>query len=176
MESKFELRSPITPYVCSTPSDFEEEREFLSEHVYPELVRLCQSRGTYFQAVDVQWEVEDTLTQNGFLLSSLLDLIGQTSPYFICLLGETYGPHLDHQPSPGRKDNSSLSSDSNTWLDKNFNFASETGHAWVKEGDYCRSSIPELEIMAACFRGNATQCTFYFRQVSYCPVSNISFQ
>ena len=42
---KYCLRSRITPYICSTPDDFVEEREHLVKHVFPRLHELCVHRG-----------------------------------------------------------------------------------------------------------------------------------
>lgn len=168
VERKFELRSPVTPYVCSTPGDFQEEREWLAERVFPELAELCCSRGTYFSPVDVRWSPDDPLTQEGHLLHSLLDLIARSAPYFLCLLGERYGPYRDSQPAGADRpaeQASDVSSEVKDWLEVNLTLAAECGHPWVLQGGLETCSIPELEIMAAAFRGNSHHCTFYFRQV-----------
>ncbi|KAL8577364.1 hypothetical protein ACOMHN_038268 [Nucella lapillus] len=98
LERKFELRDPVTPYVCSTP-DFEDERDWLADHVFPKLAELCVARGTYFSPVDVRWSPQDSLAQEGLLLPSLLDLVHRSAPYFLCLLGERYGPYQKDQSS-----------------------------------------------------------------------------
>ena len=168
VECKFELRAPVTPYVCSTPADFQEERDWLAEIVFPELAELCSARGTYFSPVDVRWSADDTFTQEGHLLRSLLDLVSQSTPYFLCLLGECYGPYRESQPvsSEQAQDQSSDASEVKDWLELNLTLAAECGHQWVMQDSHPNCSVTELEIMAAALRGNSHQCTFYFRQVS----------
>ena len=168
LERKFELRGPVTPYVCSTPVDFQDERDWLSEHIFPKLAELCLARGTYFSPVDVRWSAEDTLTQEGHLLCTLLDLVIKSAPYFLCLLGECYGPYNDgSQPvkEDTEQEDGSEHSFNKDWLQDNLAMAAECGHPWVMQDGHQCCSVPELEIITATFRGDSTQCTFYFRQV-----------
>ncbi|RUS76281.1 hypothetical protein EGW08_015953 [Elysia chlorotica] len=89
---QFELRDAISPYVCSTPLDFCEERNYLARVVFPQLNQLCKSRGSFFNPTDLRWAPGDANTEKGFLLTTVLSSIKRCSPFFICLLGETYGP------------------------------------------------------------------------------------
>ena len=103
----FELRDSITPYVCSTPLDFSEERSYLSRVIFPQLNQLCKSRGSFFNPTDLRWTPGDSNTEKGFLLTTVLTSIKRCSPFFICLLGETYGPFRE-QGSPSLLQSSSL--------------------------------------------------------------------
>ncbi|KAK7485121.1 hypothetical protein BaRGS_00023661 [Batillaria attramentaria] len=166
--SQFELRRPVTPYVCSTPADFQEERDWLSTHVFPKLTDVCRARGTHFSPVDVRWSSEDTTAQDGHLLRLLLDLVAGSSPYFLCLLGECYGPYRPEGSQPikasvGQHAVQTSKADGD-WLDLNFSMAAQCGHGWVLQDGHQNCSIPELEIIAATFRGRSQQCTFYYRQ------------
>ncbi|GFO46548.1 tetratricopeptide repeat protein gnn, partial [Plakobranchus ocellatus] len=89
---EFQLRDAISPYVCSTPLDFTEERNYLSRVVFPQLNQLCKSRGSFFNPTDLRWTPGDPNTERGYLLTTVLSSIKKSSPFFICLLGETYGP------------------------------------------------------------------------------------
>ncbi|XP_076469165.1 uncharacterized protein LOC143299693 [Babylonia areolata] len=167
LERKFELRDPVTPYVCSTPADFEEERDWLVDHVFPKLVEVCVTRGTYFSPVDVRWSPQDSLTQEGHLLPSLLDLISRSAPYFLCLLGECYGPYRGNHQTRDREAQSGSNSESIDWLELNLTKAAQNGHPWVLQDGHQQCSISELEILAASLRGHSHQCTFYFRQAEH---------
>ena len=168
VESKFELRAPVTPYICSTPVDFQEERDWLAERVFPELAEMCSARGTYFSPVDVRWSADDPFTQEGHLLRTLLDLVSGSAPYFLCLLGECYGPYRESMSAVSdlAQDQPGDTSEVKDWLELNLTLAAECGYQWVLQDSHPHCSISELEIMAAALRGNSHQCTFYFRQVS----------
>ncbi|GFR62431.1 tetratricopeptide repeat protein GNN [Elysia marginata] len=97
---QFELRDAISPYVCSTPLDFSEERNHLSRVVFPQLNQLCKSRGSFFNPTDLRWIPGDPNTEKGFLLTTVLSSIKRCSPFFICLLGETYGPFREQGSPP----------------------------------------------------------------------------
>lgn len=71
----------------------QDERNFLSEKVFPLVNELCEARGTSFHPVDLRGsDPEFHSVTTDLLLATILDNI-QTSPYHICLLGERYGPH-----------------------------------------------------------------------------------
>ena len=135
----FEVRQPVNPYVCSTPNDFKKEREFLDTFIFPELNDLCRLRGSYFDPIDLMWNPGDSKTESGLLLKTQLDAIKRASPYFICILGETYGPYRPEDgPSlpkiKGAKDIRTM--ESLSWLDRNFLLAGTSSHSWVlQEGN-----------------------------------------
>ena len=104
---QFELRDAISPYVCSTPLDFSKERNYLSRVIFPQLNQLCKSRGSFFNPTDLRWTPGDPNSEKGFLLTTVLSSIRKCSPFFICLLGETYGPFRE-QGSPSLSQYSSL--------------------------------------------------------------------
>ena len=43
----------------STFSDFELERNYLQQHVFPRLEELCRAHGALFQPVDLRWGITD---------------------------------------------------------------------------------------------------------------------
>ncbi|XP_053377944.1 uncharacterized protein LOC123530292 isoform X2 [Mercenaria mercenaria] len=163
VKQKFTIRKPVTPYVCSTPCDFDLEREFLAQEVFPQLEELCQQRGTAFSPIDIQWTPDSIQTESGHLLRINLDFIMRCTPYFICLLGETYGPH--RTPDGGKLPESlhTLPDDA-SWIDKNYLVAASAGYSWILKEVHQNCSIPELEIIQAAFLSDNRYCHFYYRQ------------
>lgn len=165
-------QKPIQPYICSTLGDFEEERDFLASYIFPQLNELCSSRGTYFKAVDLRWSVLEAqepslsnLFRQHFCLQSqhlklCLDYVNSCFPFFICLLGQTYGDFL-HNYSPvmfsKATDLSSLSK-----VEQNLYVAAKNGYPWVLEYPTC--SLMELEVIQAAFLNESQFQYFYFRR------------
>ncbi|XP_048212963.1 putative tetratricopeptide repeat protein 41 [Perognathus longimembris pacificus] len=164
-------RKPICPYICSTMNDFQEERDFLATNVFPQLNELCNSRGTYFKAVDLRWSAvkslkpfPDNLFRQYSCLHSqhlklCLDYVNSCFPFFICLLGQTYGEFLpDYTPFLFSKatDLASLSRE-----EQNLYVAAKNGYPWVLETPNC--SLIEFEIIQAAFRKQSQFQYFYFR-------------
>lgn len=165
------LQKPIRPYICSTLDDFQEERDFLANIIFPRLNDFCSPRGTYFKVVDLRWsavKVRKSFTANLFrqhaCLSSqnlklCLNYVDSCFPFFICLLGQTYGDFL-----PGYtpfvftkvKDFTSLSKG-----EQNLYIAAKNGYPWVLKNPTC--SLTEFEIIQAAFRNESPFQFFYFR-------------
>ncbi|KAF6122393.1 hypothetical protein HJG60_019718 [Phyllostomus discolor] len=164
-------QKPIQPYICSTLNDFKEERDFLANRIFPRLNELCRSRGTYFKAVDL-WQsalrghsplplslCKQHVSLHSQHLKLCLDYVNSCLPFFICMLGETYGDFLpDHLPFTFTKatDLSSLSR-----VEQNLYVAAENGYPWVLENPNC--SLTELEIIQAAFLNESPFQYFYFR-------------
>lgn len=160
---KFRLYKPVCPYVCSTPLDFTTERDYLAETIFPKLHDVCYTRGSVFSPQDIQWEPDGIQTNSGHLLRICLDYITKCSPFFICLLGETYGPNrpLEWPKLPQKVED--LTEDAH-WLDKNLVVAASAGYKWVLKEIHQNCSIPELEIIRAAFLSDNRFCHFYYRQ------------
>uniref|UniRef100_A0A8C6FVE7 Tetratricopeptide repeat protein 41 n=1 Tax=Moschus moschiferus TaxID=68415 RepID=A0A8C6FVE7_MOSMO len=166
------LHKPIQPYICSTLGEFEEERDFLASYIFPQLNELCNSRGTYFKAVDLRWTVLEAqvpslsnLSRQHFCLQSqhlklCLDYVNSCFPFFICLLGQTYGDFLqNYSPVTFSKANdlSGLSR-----VEQNLYVAAKNGYPWVLEYPTC--SLMELEVIQAAFLKESQFQYFYFRR------------
>lgn len=162
---------PIQPYICSTLDDFQEERDFLANNIFPRLNDFCSPRGTYFKAVDLRWsalKAHKSFTANLFRqysclhaqhLKLCLDYVDKCFPFFICLLGQTYGDFLpDYSPFVFSKvkDFSSLSKG-----EQNLYIAAKNGYPWVLKTPNC--SLTEFEIIQAAFRKQSQFQFFYFR-------------
>lgn len=93
----------IRVFISSTFSDMAHERRILHEHVFPELTRLCASRGARFQAVDLRWGVNEESQLDHKTMDLCLGEIERCQrlspkPNFLVLLGDRYG----WEPVPAR--------------------------------------------------------------------------
>ncbi|XP_053319524.1 tetratricopeptide repeat protein 41-like [Spea bombifrons] len=175
----FTHRPHIRPYVCSTVKDFQEERNYLAHHVFPQLNNFSVSRGTSFKPIDMRWTLEEStdvksaVLEQSHLVSSMqlklrLDYINSSSPFFICLLGHTYGEYVPETEN-GRlavvsdvPDFRSLSR-----VEQNLIVAAKNGYRWVLEEDHSHRSLTELEIIQAVFLQDTKFHYFYFRDYNF---------
>ena len=81
----------IRVFVSSTFRDMQAEREELVKRVFPELRRLCETRGVAWSEVDLRWGVTDEQKAEGAALPICFAEIDRSRPYFIGLLGQRYG-------------------------------------------------------------------------------------
>ncbi|KAK3101125.1 hypothetical protein FSP39_001142 [Pinctada imbricata] len=165
----YHLRKPITPYLCSTPDDFSEERNFLVEKVFPEVHEFCQLRGGHFFPVDIRWNSDDDQVCTGNMLKLCLDYICKCSPFMICMLGESYGPYrpVDWPKLPEKF---KVLDEEADWKDRNYMMAAAAGYTWVLKETHQNTSITELEIIQATFLNENKHCYFYFRQPEHLDV------
>ncbi len=81
----------IRVFISSTFKDMKEERDHLVKFTFPQLRKLCESRGVVWGEVDLRWGVPDEAVAEGKVLPICLEEIKRCRPYFIGLLGERYG-------------------------------------------------------------------------------------
>ena len=81
----------IRVFVSSTFRDMQAEREELVKQIFPQLRKLCESRGVTWGEVDLRWGITDEQKAEGKVLPICLEEIRRCRPYFIGLLGERYG-------------------------------------------------------------------------------------
>lgn len=160
---KYSLRHSVKPFICSTPDDFTEEREFLSKKIYPQINELYMMRGCRFAPVDIPWGVLDDQLSTGHLLRLNLGYICKCSPYFLCLLGERYGPYRPVDSPPLPKKVTSFPEYA-TSLDRNYLVAASAGYTWVLQEHHQNNSLTELEIIHATFLNDCDFAHFYIRQ------------
>nr|XP_022299968.1 uncharacterized protein LOC111108403 isoform X2 [Crassostrea virginica] len=171
VEQKYHLRKPIRPYMCSTPEDFNEEKDFLAKEIFPEIHKLCKLRGGNFLPYDIRWNPNGDETESGNLLKLNLDYITKSSPFFICLLGESYGPYRYAEKPPLPKKITNLEDlEEMDWMDKNYLMAASAGYTWVLQESHQNTSFTELEIIQAAFLCDNKYCHFYFRQPEHLDV------
>src|SRR5450759_2629646 len=73
----------IRVFISSTFRDMQEEREELVKQIFPQLRRLCESRGVTWGEVDLRWGVPDEAKAEGRVLPLCLAEIEHCRPYFI---------------------------------------------------------------------------------------------
>jgi len=81
----------IRVFVSSTFRDMQAEREELVKRIFPQLRRVCETRGVAWSEVDLRWGVTDEQKAEGAVLPICLAEIDRSRPYFIGLLGQRYG-------------------------------------------------------------------------------------
>ncbi len=81
----------IRVFVSSTFRDMQDERKYLAEHVYQELLSRCRSRRVDLVFIDLRWGINDEQARGGEVLPICLAEIDNCRPFFIGILGERYG-------------------------------------------------------------------------------------
>jgi hypothetical protein len=134
----------IRVFVSSTFRDMQAERDELVKFIFPQLRKLCESRGVTWGEVDLRWGITDEQTAEGKVLPICLEEIQRCRPYFIGLLGERYGWIPDEIPEELIQ--------RQPWLAERFDH-----------------SITELEILHGVLNnpGMAEHAFFYFRDPAY---------
>ncbi len=134
----------IRVFVSSTFRDMAEEREELIKRIFPQLRKLCESRGVIWGEVDLRWGIPDEAKAEGKVLPICLAEIHRCRPYFIGLLGERYG-----------------------WVPDEIPPDLIAREPWLKEHLY--RSVTELEILHGVlnYPEMADHTFFYFRDPAY---------
>ena len=137
-------RREIRAFISSTFRDMQEEREELVKQIFPQLRRLCESRGVTWGEVDLRWGVPDEAKAEGNVLPLCLAEIEHCRPYFIGLLGERYG-----------------------WVPEEIPEELIAEQPWLNE--HRKQSITALEILHGVLRNPemAEHAFFYLRDPSY---------
>ncbi len=122
----------------------QEEREELVKKVFPQIRRLCESRGVTWGEVDLRWGVPDEAKAEGKVLPLCLEEIERCRPYFIGLLGERYG-----------------------WVPEEFSPDWVETQPWLN--DHRGKSVTALEILHGVLEDPemAEHAFFYFRDPAY---------
>ena len=123
-----------------------EERDYLVKFTFPQLRKLCESRGVVWGEVDLRWGVTDEQKAEGKVLPICLEEIKRCRPYFIGLLGERYG-----------------------WIPDAIPPEVIEREPWLTEHVHGRKSVTELEILHGVLNNPdmAEHAFFYFRDPAY---------
>ncbi len=89
----------IRVFISSTFRDMHGERDELVKRVFPQIRKLCESRGVSWTEVDLRWGVTEEQKAEGNVLGVCLSEIKNCRPFFIGLIGERYGWVPDEIPS-----------------------------------------------------------------------------
>jgi tetratricopeptide (TPR) repeat protein len=134
----------IRVFISSTFRDMQGEREELLKQIFPQLRRLCESRGVTWGEVDLRWGIPDEAKAEGKVLPLCLAEIERCRPYFIGLLGERYG-----------------------WVPEEIPDELLEAQPWLTK--YRKESVTALEILHGVLlnRDMAGHAFFYFRDPAY---------
>lgn len=136
----------IRVFISSTFRDMQKERDYLVKFIFPQLRKLCESRGVTWGEVDLRWGVTDEQAAEGKVLPICLEEIKRCRPYFIGLLGERYGWIPDAIPADVIE-----------------------REPWLKEHLHGKKSVTELEILHGVLREEKMHghAFFYFRDPAF---------
>jgi len=62
----------IRVFVSSTFRDMQAERDYLVKFIFPQLRKLCESRGVTWGEIDLRWGVTDEQAAEGKVLPSMV--------------------------------------------------------------------------------------------------------
>jgi len=82
--------SEIRIFISSTFRDLKDERDYLMNVIFPELIRITRERGLTFIPIDLSWGIPD----ESFIfkvIKTCFDEIDRARPHFIGIIGERYG-------------------------------------------------------------------------------------
>ena len=82
--------SEIRIFISSTFRDLKDERDYLMNVIFPELMRITRERGLTFTPIDLRWGIPDE--ESIFkVIQTCFDEIDRARPHFIGIIGERYG-------------------------------------------------------------------------------------
>ena len=136
----------IRVFISSTFRDMKADRDYLVKFTFPQLHKLCESRGVTWGEVDLRWGVTDEQAAEGKVLPICLEEIQRCRPYFIGILGERYG-----------------------WVPGSIPQELLEKEPWLSEQVAGHKSVTELEILHGVLRNKqmAGHAFFYFRDPAY---------
>lgn len=81
-----------TAFISSTFADMKDERDLICYTVLPRVKRWAFSYGIIFDTVDLRWGINDEQARDLHQTVRIcLERVADSSPLFICLIGERYG-------------------------------------------------------------------------------------
>jgi uncharacterized protein DUF4062 len=94
----------IRVFISSTFRDMQEEREELVKHIFPQLRRLCESRGVTWGEVDLRWGVPDEAKAEGKVLPLCLAEIAVGEQPLRSFTGVPQNPEMAEHAFPCVRD------------------------------------------------------------------------
>lgn len=81
----------IKVFISSTFRDMNGERDYLNKFVFPRVHQYCAERRIEFYPIDLRWGIQERDSKSGLVISSCLEQIDNSRPFFIGILGSRYG-------------------------------------------------------------------------------------
>ena len=78
-------------FLSSTFRDFQEERDYLRDKVFPLIRQEARSKEIELMVVDLRWGLTEDESRLGSSVAVCLEEVDRSIPYFIALVGERYG-------------------------------------------------------------------------------------
>ncbi|MDP8256303.1 MAG: DUF4062 domain-containing protein, partial [Candidatus Alcyoniella australis] len=136
----------VRVFISSTFRDMQAERDYLVRSVFPGLREKLERHRIYFVDIDLRWGVTKQDADNDQVLGLCLQLIDESRPFFIGLLGERYG-----------------------WVPKSHPAEALAKYGWIKDAELCEHSVTALEIVHGVLRDPKMESLafFYFRDPAF---------
>lgn len=81
----------VKVFISSTFRDMNAERDYLNKYIFPHIHSYCDERYIEFYPIDLRWGIREEDTRNGLVMTSCLEQIDDSRPFFIGILGSRYG-------------------------------------------------------------------------------------
>ncbi|WP_081800221.1 DUF4062 domain-containing protein [Bacteroides faecichinchillae] len=81
----------IKLFLSSTFCDMNTERDYLVTYIFPRIHQYCATRFLEFIPIDLRWGIPEEESRNGLVLTTCLEEVDNSRPFFIGLLGSRYG-------------------------------------------------------------------------------------
>ena len=135
----------IRVFISSTFRDMNPERDYLNNIIFPQIDQYCKKRFISFLPIDLRWGLSEENSRNGLVLSTCIEEIDNSRPFFIGILGSRYGWN------PKQSDLNGL-------------HVSEQQQQWIKKLAADGASITEMEIEYGVLRNmNMPYASFFIR-------------
>ncbi len=141
-------RTPsVRVFISSTFRDMNAERDYLNSFVFPRIKEYCSRRYLDFTHIDLRWGIPEEDSRNGLVLTTCMEEIDNSRPFFIGILGERYG----WTPSLGELDA--------------LRPAVESQRQWLTDKINQRASITEMELEYGVLRDmNMPHACFFIKR------------
>lgn len=108
----------VRVFISSTFKDLNEERNFLNTIIFPQIREYCEKRFIEFTSIDLRWGITEDASRTGLVLSTCMEEVDNSRPFFIGIIGSRYG----WQPSKNElKHLRGKIQQERTWLEQEIN-------------------------------------------------------
>lgn len=148
----------IRIFLSSTFRDMNAERDHIVNKIFPRIAAFCKEQTIEFIPLDLRWGITEEEQKNGRVITTCLEEVDNSRPFFIGLLGERYGW------VPSTEELRNIPSN----LLSNFK--------WVEEDIVEGMSITEMEMQYAALRNNGVKHAAFYMRGSKIGSSNPDFK